>query len=677
MDEELKKLLILSTQSIKGLTDSLTKKESVGEANIKAAVDEQRLTNTDLLTDIKKTLQDALKHQIKTAKEQEFESKKAKKVLGKKPKGSFTAADVKEVAGEVKKMGWLKKLLVIVTAILGFGVGMVIGVFQSIWNFFKVMGRIFIGIGKIFGPMIKAIKAFFGMIGKFFGRIFGKNSRIGKLFSRIGKFIGTVVRSVKNFFGAIVRFFAKIFGPKSFIAKIFARITKFLQPVFALIRGLFGGGGAAGGKGFFSVIKKVFGIMVRVGKTFGRLLGPIGIVITVIMSIFDFVKGFKGTEGGFLDKMLGGLGELFAGLIGMPLDLIRKGIAWIFEKFGWEKMAAKLRSFSFASGIKEFFKKIPDFIENIKTTVTKIKDAIGDFFGGDNKLGNVIALLFWPINLIRGIIRFIKGFKEGEGSFFDKVVSGLKTTFGPFIETMKAAFKLIWSTEEPIGFINKIGGFFAMVGGFFGTAFTSAWTALTDGIKAAIAFVWNKEEPQGIINKIGGFFTMIKDKFINWTEESALIQGALDVMNKIKGFFTRIGEAFSSFKPSEGLLSAAQKLKDGKGIGSGAAASTLETVAGLLTKIGLRSGGVLPVGTGGGVPAMLHGPEAVIPLPNMGARELTQLSGQLAMQAANAGMGGGGSMGGTNQVINSSPSTVTNILTQDRFNSEIESLISA
>ena len=47
------------------------------------------------------------------------------------------------------------------------------------------------------------------------------------------------------------------------------------------------------------------------------------------------------------------------------------------------------------------------------------------------------------------------------------------------------------------------------------------------------------------------------------------------------------------------------------------------------------------------------------------------------MQAANAGMGGGGSMGGTNQVINSSPSTVTNILTQDRFNSEIESLISA
>ena len=40
MDEELKKLLILSTQSIKGLTDSLTKKESVGEANIKAAVDE-------------------------------------------------------------------------------------------------------------------------------------------------------------------------------------------------------------------------------------------------------------------------------------------------------------------------------------------------------------------------------------------------------------------------------------------------------------------------------------------------------------------------------------------------------------------------------------------------------------------------------------------------------------
>ena len=79
MDEELKKLLLLSTESVKKLTDSLTKKESVGEGNIKSAVNKQRLENTNLLKSIRKTLQDTLKHQIKSDKEREFESKQAKK----------------------------------------------------------------------------------------------------------------------------------------------------------------------------------------------------------------------------------------------------------------------------------------------------------------------------------------------------------------------------------------------------------------------------------------------------------------------------------------------------------------------------------------------------------------------------------------------------------------------
>ena len=73
------------------------------------------------------------------------------------------------------------------------------------------------------------------------------------------------------------------------------------------------------------------------------------------------------------------------------------------------------------------------------------------------------------------------------------------------------------------------------------------------------------------------------------------------------------------------------------------------------------------------------GPEMIIPSTAgqvMNAQRTLQMQ-QASLQKSIQGMGGGGSMGGTNQVINSSPSTVTNILTQDRFNSEIESLISA
>ena len=39
---------------------------------------------------------------------------------------------------------------------------------------------------------------------------------------------------------------------------------------------------------------------------------------------------------------------------------------------------------------------------------------------------------------------------------------------------------------------------------------------------------------------------------------------------------------------------------------------------------------------------MLHGPEAVIPLPNLPSAQLRALSGQLALQAAAAAGGGGG-----------------------------------
>ena len=70
MDEELKKLLTLSTKSVTGLTDSL-KKESVGESNIKAAVEDQTSSETGLLEDIKNTLQNAFKQQVKTDKEKD------------------------------------------------------------------------------------------------------------------------------------------------------------------------------------------------------------------------------------------------------------------------------------------------------------------------------------------------------------------------------------------------------------------------------------------------------------------------------------------------------------------------------------------------------------------------------------------------------------------------------
>ena len=56
------------------------------------------------------------------------------------------------------------------------------------------------------------------------------------------------------------------------------------------------------------------------------------------MSAFDFITGFmKGyKEGGILGGLKEGLSKLFKGLIGMPLDLLKKGVAWILGVFGFK-----------------------------------------------------------------------------------------------------------------------------------------------------------------------------------------------------------------------------------------------------------------------------------------------------------------------------------------------------
>ena len=480
MDEELKKLLMLSVKSVKGLTDSLNKKESAGEANIKAAVHKQTSSNIDILTDIKKTLERALKHQIKTAKEQEFESKKAKKVEEKTtPEKADTGGGG---GGEIIKGGggWLRKLLLILLALIAvFRPEWIIALFEGMTKFFQGLNAVWNSVKTYFtsGTLIlfkktldgirAGVRAIFGKAGVF-AKFFGKNSAIGKFFIKIfgkGSTLGKLFRGIKNFLKPVFNFFRTVFKP----------ILTFVSTLFK-----------AGGGGIFTKILSFVKIGIR---GLGKIFWP----ITILMSILDFVKGFKNTEGSVFEKILGGLGEMFAGLIGMPLDLIKNAIAWIFEKFGWENLAEKLRNFSFAEGIREMFQKIPDIIDKLKETVGKIKDTIGDFFSGDNAIGNVVQLLFWPINLIKSIAVFFKGFKaerEAGGTVFESIIAGLKAAWDSFVGVIQN----LWDTL--VGLIpDPVKDFFTRIGEIGQGVFLG----IQDAIMKIINFFTN------LINKIRGF----------------------------------------------------------------------------------------------------------------------------------------------------------------------------
>ena len=75
-------------------------------------------------------------------------------------------------------------------------------------------------------------------------------------------------------------------------------------------------------KGF----KTGFGVVTKFAKVAGRVLGKLFLPITILMGVFDFVKGFmKGfKEGGIIEGLKQGVISVVDGLIGMPIRLLAK-----------------------------------------------------------------------------------------------------------------------------------------------------------------------------------------------------------------------------------------------------------------------------------------------------------------------------------------------------------------
>ena len=134
-------------------------------------------------------------------------------------------------------------------------------------------------------------------------------------------------------------------------------------------------------------IGKFFG---SVGKFFGALKNLIPFAKTIpglnlIFGIIDIFKGFgKGEEefGGVIGGIIGSIRELLIGFIGLPLDLLKKGVAFILKKLGFEDMAEKLESFSFAELISDMVTGLVNFFKNFFTNIKKLINKIAKFIPG-------------------------------------------------------------------------------------------------------------------------------------------------------------------------------------------------------------------------------------------------------------------------------------------------------
>jgi len=248
----------------------------------------------------------------------------------------------------------------------------------------KLLG---LGLGLLLAPFATFI-GFIGQLGvelRFFNKLVG--GRLSAFFKPIkdfftkNKFIQKVVTTFKNLFSSKKGFFGKL--------------MKFIKAI-----GKFATGGP------FKAIMKFAG-------SIGRILGKVFLPITILMSIFDFVKGFmRGyKEGGIIEGIKQGIMDVFDGLVGSLLRILMWIPTKIAEWLGLDKFAKQLGKYTetFIQSIKDIFGGLVDLVVGIFTWDTqKMKGAFTDIWNG------IVELIKAPFLLIGSFLEDIFDFDMEE-----------------------------------------------------------------------------------------------------------------------------------------------------------------------------------------------------------------------------------------------------------------------
>jgi len=266
--------------------------------------------------------------------------------------------------------------------LLGLGLGLLLAPFAAFIGFLGQLGveLNFFTKGK-FGQLIGDLKLRFK---NFFVGIFDKLKN-----SKLGKFIGGIVDKLKNskIFKSISGLFQKVFGPgKGFFSRlsgIFKSIVKF----------------ATGGP--FKAIMKFAG-------SIGRILGKVFLPITILLGIFDFVKGFmRGKkEGGIVEGIKQGIMDLVDGLIGNLIRILMWIPTKIAEWMGLDNLASAIGEYTddIFAGISEVFSGLVDFVKAIFTWDTEaMKESLSGIWDG------IVKVFLAPFKLIEGLVKDIFG----------------------------------------------------------------------------------------------------------------------------------------------------------------------------------------------------------------------------------------------------------------------------
>lgn len=309
--------------------------------------------------------------------------------------------------------------------------------FRSLFSFLsKGLGKIIMKLPGVEGAKsgIKGIRSYLTNLSRLFGGLdttIRKNGKLAKMnvfekgIKNLGKFfrsiktfpatafaagkslIGTLSTTIKGFF-APLKNLPKAFNIGGEVKELGQTFDKIKSGVSGIVRPFTKTAEQANKIGKlammvvqpFRIFSEFFKLVAMKFTPLGKLLGKLFLPVTIIMGIFDGIKGAitgaaeqEGTADKFIGGIFGAIRDILIGLVGMPLDLLKDLVAWIAGKLGMDSASEALSNFSFSgligniiNTIRDFFMGIVDFVvglftfdgEKIKGGFSKITDAIGN-----------------------------------------------------------------------------------------------------------------------------------------------------------------------------------------------------------------------------------------------------------------------------------------------------------
>ena len=313
-------------------------------------------------------------------------------------------------------------------------------------------------------------------------------------------------------------------------------------------------------KGILKGLPTLFTVGKNIVKGIGGLFARIksGKIVGSIIRSFKSVFGALGKSMG-KSKLFGFFGKVFNKIKPVFTFLGKifgrfKPVMGIFSKiFGVVGTVGKTAGGVFAT-IGKVFKTIFGFVKPVVGFVGKLGGVLGKVFKAVPILGQIITI-------IEGVVGFFRGFFGTEGSFFEKLIGGIKGIFAQIIEGLSFGFISFDSVMEFFDNLTiKMGDFFYGAFVFFTETIPEIFMSAVNGVKDFFIMVFDFYTVtvpnlfMSGINAIGNFFTVTIPNAFNsvlgfitsgFGVLSAFVQGPID---SIKRFFVELMFSFAMLK---------------------------------------------------------------------------------------------------------------------------------